>query len=157
MLSPYISALAVLDADRVFVIQRDVPVAGSVELRVIAIPGELPSDEVDFQPEVLWSRPRGADESYFRGAGFGWTEMAIADTGSRSGRTRSTAVLCSSSSPPRPTPTSVPAPSQALACRRRVTTTSYGCISALYRWRVRGYRGQPRERSGRLHGTPVDA
>ena len=82
MLSPYISALAVLDADRVFVIQRDVPVAGSVELRVIAIPGELPSDEVDFQPEVLWSRPRGADEFVFRGAGFGWNEMAIADTGS---------------------------------------------------------------------------
>lgn len=81
LLSPNISAVAVLDADRVFVIQNDALIAGSEELRVIAIPRELPSDEVDFEPEVLWSRPRGADELVFRGAGFGWNDMAIADSG----------------------------------------------------------------------------
>jgi len=82
LLSPTVGAFAVLDADRLFVIENDGLVAGAEELRVLAIPRELPADDVGFEPEVLWSRPRGADEFVFRGAGFGWNDIALAESSS---------------------------------------------------------------------------
>ncbi len=77
-----VGAFAVLDADRVFMIRNDALGTGGEELRVVAVPQELPPEGVDFELEVLWSRPRGADEFVFRGAGFGWNDMALAESSS---------------------------------------------------------------------------
>ena len=77
-----VRAFAVLDADRLFIIRIDALGTGGEELRVIAVPKELPPEGVDLELEVLWSRPGGADEFVFRGAGFGWNDMALAESSS---------------------------------------------------------------------------
>ena len=75
------STFAVLDADRVFVIDNPEQIAGAGELRIVEVARELPAEDVDFEPNVLWSRPLGADEVAVRGAGFGWNDMALVESG----------------------------------------------------------------------------